>query len=129
MRYLLDTNTCIAVMRNHPLVIARLQTTAPADCVISAVTGFELFTGVEKCTNPAKESAKVALLLSFLGEIPFDPQSARRAARIRAELESIGQAIGPYDTLLAGHAMANSLILVTANTNEFMRVAGLTIEN
>jgi len=129
MRYLLDTNTCIAAMRANPKVIRRMSAVAPADCGISTVTGYELFTGVEKCLNPAKERIKVELLLKTSTVIYFDLAAAEQAARTRALLESIGQPIGPYDLLLAGHALALSLVMVSANTKEFSRVPGLTVEN
>jgi tRNA(fMet)-specific endonuclease VapC len=129
MRYLLDTNTCIAAMRNHPKVVLRMGAVAPGDCAISTVTGYELFTGVEKCSQPAKERAKIDLLLKTVHEVPFESGAAREAARIRALLESQGQPIGPYDVLLAGQALALSLILVTANTKEFSRVPGLSLED
>jgi len=129
MRYLLDTNTCIAVMRNHPKVVLRMAALSAGDCAISTITGYELFTGVEKCSQPAKERAKVELLLKTVYEVPFESGAAREAARIRAILESQGQPIGPYDVLLAGQALALSLILVTANTKEFSRVPGLSLED
>ena len=97
------------------------------DCAISTITSYELFTGVEKCSNPIKERAKVELLLSTVHEVPFEAGAAREAARIRALLESLGQPIGPYDLLLAGQALALSLTLVTANTKEFSRVPGLSL--
>jgi tRNA(fMet)-specific endonuclease VapC len=128
-QYLLDTNTCIAVLRNHPLVIKRMASVAPGDCAISTITSFELNTGVEKCANPATERAKVQLLLKTVDELSFEPGAAEEAARVRALLESQGQAIGPYDVLLAGQALSLSLVLVTANTGEFARVPGLTLEN
>jgi tRNA(fMet)-specific endonuclease VapC len=129
MLYLLDTNTCIAAMRNHPLVVQRMAAQSPGDCAISAITGYELYTGVAKCAQPAKERSKVDLLLAVLSELPFDADAAREAARIRAALESQGNMIGPYDVLLAGHALAAGLTLVTDNTGEFARVAGLSLEN
>ncbi len=128
-RYLLDTNTCIAVMRGHPVAVQRLAAVAPGDCAISTITAYELYTGVEKCAKPAQERGKVELLLTTVWEIPFDPDAARESARVRALLESQGQPIGPYDVLLAGQALAHSLILVTANTREFSRVPGLVLEN
>jgi tRNA(fMet)-specific endonuclease VapC len=128
-RYLLDTNTCIAVMRSHPVAVQRMAAVAPGDCAISTITAYELYTGVEKCAKPAQERGKVELLLTTVWEMPFDPDAARESARVRALLESQGQAIGPYDTLLAGQALARSLILVTANTREFSRVPGLALEN
>ena len=129
MRFLLDTNTCIAAMRAHPKVVSRLATVTPDDCVISTITSFELFTGVEKCARPAEERAKVRLLLETVHELPFDAGAAREAARIRAVLESQGQALGPFDLLIAGHALATSLTLATANMAEFQRVPGLQLEN
>jgi tRNA(fMet)-specific endonuclease VapC len=129
MRYLLDTNVCIAAMRRRPMVLKRLSVVTPADCMVSSVTTYELYTGVEKSAFPTKEAAKVDLLLGTLTELPFDRQAARQAARIRALLESQGYMIGPYDVLLAGHAQAAGLTLVTANTREFLRIPSLQLED
>jgi tRNA(fMet)-specific endonuclease VapC len=129
MRYLLDTNTCIAAMRHDALVVQRMATLPPGDCAISTVTSYELYTGIEKSTNPAKERAKVNLLLATVGELVFDAPAAREAGRIRALLETRGRMIGPYDVLLAGQALSAGLIVVTANTGEFSRVPGLVLEN
>ena len=112
MRYLIDTNTCIAAMRNHPKVVQRLSAVSPDDCAISTITSYELYTGVEKCTQPVRERAKVNLLLKTVREVEFAAGAAQEAARIRAALESQGQIIGPYDLLLAGHARSLALILV-----------------
>lgn len=129
MQYLLDTNTCIDAMRNHPNVVNRMSAIAPGDCVISTITSYELYTGIAKCASPDKEQAKVNLLLKTVIELPFDRAAAREAGRIRGLLESQGKMIGPYDILLAAQALAASLTLVTANTNECQRVTGLTVEN
>ena len=129
MLYLLDTNTCIAIMRGHPKAIQRIKGVAPGDCAISTITSYELFTGVEKCLQAAKERAKVELLMKTVHEVPFGSGAALAAARTCALLERQGQPIGPYDTLLAGHALDLSLILVSANTGEFSRVPGLTVED
>lgn len=116
MKYLLDTNTCIAAMRNHPQVVQHLKILSPDDCVISTITLYELLTGVAKCADPARERSKVERLLQVIGPLPFDAGAAAEAARIRAALESQGQTIGPYDLLLAGQARSLQLSLVTANT-------------
>ncbi|MEX2141453.1 MAG: type II toxin-antitoxin system VapC family toxin [Pirellulales bacterium] len=129
MRYLLDTNTCIAAMRQDAPVLQRLGVLTPADCVISTITTYELYTGVKKCADPAKELGKVKLLLDTVGELVFDGQAAREAGRVRALLESLGTMIGAYDVLLAGHALSTALTLVSANTAEFSRVPGLSLEN
>ena len=129
MRYLLDTNTCIAVMRHHAAVLQRLSAVAPADCAISSITTYELYTGIEKCADPAKEQAKVDLLLATMSELVFDGPAGREAGRIRARLESQGRMIGAYDVLLAGQARSAGLTLVTANVGEFSRVPGLNWED
>jgi tRNA(fMet)-specific endonuclease VapC len=129
MRYLLDTNTCIAAMRKDALVISRMAGLSPSDCAISTITSYELYTGIAKCADPGKELAKVNLLLATVHELVFDAPAAREAGRLRALLESQGCMIGPYDILLAGQALAAQLTLVTANTGEFNRVPALSLEN
>jgi tRNA(fMet)-specific endonuclease VapC len=106
-----------------------MSSVVPADCAISTVTSYELYTGVEKCAAPANERAKVDLLLTSIQELPFNSAAAREAAHQRAQLEAIGQMIGPYDLLLAAQAIAAGLTLVTANTAEFARIPGLPLEN
>jgi tRNA(fMet)-specific endonuclease VapC len=129
VNYLLDTNTCIAAMRNHPHVVRRLVSLSPGDCAISTITVYELLTGVAKCSDPVRELAKVNHLMQVIGELTFDATAAAEAAAIRARLEAQGQTIGPYDLLLAGQARSLQLTLVTHNTREFSRVVGLVIEN
>ena len=106
-----------------------MSASSPGDCVVSTISSYELYTGVAKCAAPAREQAKVELLLKTVVQLPFDQSAAREAGRIRALLEAQGQMIGPYDVLLAAHALANRLTLVTANTKEFQRVPSLTVEN
>jgi tRNA(fMet)-specific endonuclease VapC len=129
MRYLLDANTVIAATRNHPIVIRHLTAVAPADCALSTITRYELFVGVQKSINPVKERAKLDIVINAFDQVPFGDDAAEEAARVRAFLEAQGTPIGPYDTLLAGHALSLSLIVVTANVKEFNRVPGLTVEN
>lgn len=129
MRYLLDTCTCIAAMKNDARVVQRMAAVSPGDCAISTITSYELYTGIEKCADPAKELSKVNLLLATVHQLAFDVPAAREAGRIRALLEAQGRMIGPYDILLAAHALSAGLILVTANTGEFNRVPTLSLEN
>ena len=102
---------------------------APADCAVSIVTIYELFCGVEKAQHPAPEREKVQRFISAIVALPFDRRAAEAAAGIRADLERRGQTIGPYDLLIAGHALASGLILVTNNLREFQRVGGLKLES
>lgn len=128
--YLLDTDTCIRAMRGSSArTAAAMARRDPADIAVSSVTSYELFTGVEKCADPVRERSKVEQLLNTVRQVDFDLSAAKEAARIRAVLERQGEMIGPYDVLLAGHAVSLSLTLVTSNTNEFARVAGLSWED
>lgn len=129
MRDLLDTNACIAVMRHRAPVLQRLAAVAPADTAISSITTYELYTGIGKCADPARELSKLALLLATVSEMAFDGPAAREAGAIRAVLESRGCMIGPYDVLRAGHARSAGLTLITANVGEFSRVPGLLWED
>lgn len=129
MRVLLDTNVCIAVMRGHERAVARLSATPPADCAVSVVTAYELFTGVAKCREPERERAKVVRLLTAMSVLSFDEPAAKRAAEVRAQLESAGQVNGPYDLLIAGHALSVGLAVATNNVTEFSRVSGLKVED
>ena len=129
MKFMLDTNTCIAVMRGNPMAVARMSGCSPGDCAVSVISVYELFTGVAKCREPGRERTKVVRLLSELRVLRFDTAAAKHAALIRAELERTGRSIGPCDMLLAGHALSLGLRIATNNTGEFIRVSGLMVED
>lgn len=129
MKVLLDTNTCIALMKGNEKATQRLMSLKPSDCAVSTVTSYELFTGVFKCQNPARERQKVLRLLAVLRVLPFDEAAATKAAEIRAHLESTGKVCGPYDMLLAGHALSRQLRIATGNVGEFSRVPHLSVED
>ena len=128
MIYLLDTDTCIAVLRQKPAALARLEALSPDDCGISSVTAFELFAGAEKSRSPQAVRAKLERFFSVVDVLEFEETAAAQAAIVRATLEKAGTPIGPYDLLIAGHALCLGVTLVTGNTDEFQRVAGLRIE-
>jgi tRNA(fMet)-specific endonuclease VapC len=128
MKYLLDTDTCIAAMRGREPVLDRLATISPDDCAISTVTLYELTVGVAKCRDPKTEAAKVARFAASVHLLPLEAKGAQRAGTVRAELERQGRSIGPYDVLLAGQALAHDLTLVSGNASEFSRVPGLQLE-
>ena len=116
-------------MRGTASVIAVAAAHDPVDLVVSSVTTYELLTGVEKCADPARERGKVERLLTTIRQVDFDLSAASAAANIRADLESRGEMIGPYDVLIAGVARSQGMVLVTDNLQEFVRVSGLTVEN
>ena len=129
MTHLLDTDTCIGVLRQRPGMVQRLSQIAPTDCAVSMVTVYELFCGRARALDPANERQKVERFVSAIIEMPLDRAGAEAAANIRAELERQGTPIGPYDLLIAGQAVASGLTLVTNNVGEFKRVSGLKLES
>jgi tRNA(fMet)-specific endonuclease VapC len=128
MRYLLDANAVIALLRGgSPRLAMRARQERVADVAISAVVAHELFYGAFKSRRATRNVAIVDALQFPVLE--FDREDARQAGEIRAFLAVQGMAIGPYDILIAGQAVARGLILITHNTDEFRTVPGLRIED
>jgi tRNA(fMet)-specific endonuclease VapC len=127
MELLLDTDTCIHLLRGTAAVVARAEKHRPGDLAVSAITQYELLYGVERCAPEwqKKEGPKVALLLDVMEVLAFTSETAKRAAKIRGSLEASGQTIGPMDLLIAATALERGLPLVTGNVSEFQRVPGL----
>jgi tRNA(fMet)-specific endonuclease VapC len=129
LRYLLDTNLCIRVLRDKPKGLrSRFNAEVGALC-ISTVVLTELLHGAAKSAKPAENHAGVERFTSRLDVLPFDAAAATHAADIRTTLERQGRMIGSYDVLIAGHARSRSLIVVTGNLGEFTRVDGLRCED
>ena len=127
MRFLLDSNAVIALLKGQAGFLNRLRQYQPQDFGISAVVAHELYYGAYKGQRKSENLARVAGLQFEVLE--FDREDARAAGELRASLAVSGTPIGPYDVLIAGQALARSLILVTHNTSEFQRVPGLPIED
>ena len=128
--YLLDTNICIFAIKNKSVrLLNRLKEKTKVGLYVSAVTVAELEYG---CANSQKvDKNRLAMLkfLSVLNILPFGDSDAVKYGQLRADLKRRGELIGPIDMLLAAQALANELIFVTNNTDEFKRVAGLKIED
>lgn len=130
MKYMLDTNICIFVIKHKPEnVIRKFIEHNPEDLCISSITYAELMHGVEKSQARERNRLAIALFLSPISIVDLDALAAEEYGRIRADLEAQGKPIGPMDMLIAGHAKSKGLILVTNNTREFTRVEGLTVED
>ncbi|MCM1120940.1 MAG: type II toxin-antitoxin system VapC family toxin [bacterium] len=130
MKYMLDINICIYAIKHKPdTVIRRFLAHDPEEICVSAVTYAELMHGVEKSQAAEKNRLALSLFLSPITILAFDSYAAEEYGRVRAELEKKGMPIGPMDMLIAGHARAQGLIVVTNNTREFHRVEGLQVED
>ena len=130
MKYMLDTNICIHVIKHKPeTAIRNFLTHQPDDLCISAITLAELLHGVEKSKFQDRNRLAVSMFLSGITVLDFDSIAAQAYGELRADLEQNGTPIGPMDMLIAGHAKSRGLILVTNNTGEFKRVKGLQLED
>jgi tRNA(fMet)-specific endonuclease VapC len=130
MEYLFDTDICIFLIRSKPTnLLNRLQKLPFGSVGISTITLAELQVGVNKSSNPAKNSEALLNFLTAIDIVDFDFHAAIEYGNIRCELEKKGTPIGPLDTLIAAHAKSLVVTLVTNNMREFKRVNGLKIEN
>ena len=130
MRYLLDTDICIYLIKHHPPeVLAQFQKHSPGDVAVSAVTLFELQYGAQKSRSFRQAENALSKFLLPLSIIELDRFGAEEAAAIRAHLKKKGERIGPYDLLIAGIARSRKMTLVTNNTKEFGKVDNLHLEN
>lgn len=128
-RYLLDTNICIYIInRRPPEVFRHFDGVAAGQIGISSITHAELDFGVAKSGSRRNRAALDKFLLP-LETMPFDADAARAYGKLRAQLERLGTPIGALDTLIAAHALALGVTLVSNNTREFERVPKLRLEN
>ena len=130
MKWLLDTNVCIAVIRQRPeSALRRLRGKQVGQVGLSTITLAELEFGAAKSQQPAKARAALREFLLPLEVVTFDEAAADAYGTVRAAMEKKGRPIGPLDTLIAAHALALGTVLVTNNTREFRRVPGLSVED
>jgi tRNA(fMet)-specific endonuclease VapC len=129
LKYLLDTNICIYTIKNKPQEVRELFIRHSGQLCISSVTLMELIYGAEKSAVPEKNLAVVEGFVARVDVLDYNHEAAAHTGQLRAELAVVGKPIGPYDTMIAGHARSTGLILVTNNLHEFERVSGLRVEN
>jgi tRNA(fMet)-specific endonuclease VapC len=133
LKYLLDTNVCIALINGRPLSVRThfdRELSQGSDVYASSVVVFELWYGVSKSH---RHEVNAQLLAGFLSgpvhQLAFDEEDARFAGVLRAEMESIGRPVGEYDLLIAGQALRHKMTLVTANGRGFGRIKPLSWED
>jgi|SRR5450830_378183 len=129
LKYLLDTNIVIYVIKQRPIEALNLFNTNANRMAISVVTLAELLHGAEKSKQTASNLKVVEDFCSRLEVLPYTPKAAYHYGSIRASLELIGQPIGINDLHIAAHARSEGLVLVTNNEKEFSKVPALQIEN
>lgn len=130
MRFMLDTNICIELLRGSSVdLLARFEKYEIDEIGISSITLAELQYGVAKSRRPDHHESLLVLFCAPLAIAPFDPPAAEAYGKTRTALERAGTSIGPLDTLIAAHAISLGVTIVTNNEREFIRVPGLRVEN
>lgn len=130
MKYLLDTNICIYIIKKKPESVLKIFEKLKAGTVaVSSITLSELCYGVAKSSKPDKNMIALQEFITPLEILDFTSQDALVYGKVRNLLEKKGSPIGAMDLLIASIAKSQDLILVTNNTKEFSRITDLTIEN
>jgi tRNA(fMet)-specific endonuclease VapC len=129
MRFLLDTNIVSNLIREpHGRIAERIKAVGETSVCTSIIVAAELRYGAAKKASP-RLTAQVDAVLGALDTLPLDFPGDETYGSIRAQLESTGKPIGGNDLLIAAHAVAHDLTLVTDNAKEFSQVSGLRVEN
>ena len=129
LRYLLDTNIVIYVLKRRPIEVLSLFNENASRMAISAITLSELFQGAEKSSRVSDNLVAIEDFCSRLEVLPYGAKAAQHYGAIRAGLEKTGQPIGVNDLHIAAHARSEGLVVVTNNIGEFARVPALQVEN
>ncbi len=130
MRWMLDIDTCIAIIRRQPEIVLRKLNSKTIGLVgISSITLGELTFGAAKSSKPKQSLDALDEFLLPLEIAPFDERAAREYGPVHAALAKRGVPIGPLDTLIAAHALSLGAILVTHNQREFSGVTTLRVDD
>lgn len=127
MRFLLDTDAAIALIKARSEAVAWLRGRRPAEVALSSVSKAELYYGARKSARVEDNLGILSRFFEPFGSISFDDRAAQEYGMIRADLERAGMPIGPNDLLIAALARSRDLTLVSLNQREFQRVAGLRV--
>jgi tRNA(fMet)-specific endonuclease VapC len=129
LKYMLDTNIVIYALKDRPAKVRAAFKRHEGEMCLSSISLGELIYGAEKSARVEQNLKVIESLAARLLIEPFNTQAALHFGQLRAELTRSGKLIGPYDMMIAGHARAMGLILVSNNQREFDRVPGLRVEN
>lgn len=128
--YLLDTNICIYAIKKKPIqVLENIKEKSKKGLYISSLTIAELEYGIENSIRIEENRLSLLKFISIFNILPFDDMDAIPYGKLKAKLRKSGNLIGPIDMFLAAQALSRDFILVTNNTNEFMRIEGLKLED
>ncbi len=128
--YMLDTNTCIAIIKDRPREVRDQLNKIAVDMVaISSIVLAELSYGVERSQKREQNQEALEDFLEYVTIADWPEKAACEYGKIRAYLAEQGQPIGGMDLLIAAHAVTENAVVVTDNFKEFHRVPKLKVEN
>lgn len=127
MRYLLDTDAAIALIKGRSEAARWLAERRPSEVALSGVTKAELYYGARESRRVEGNLEVLRRFFEPFASLPFDDRAAEEYGVIRADLERAGTPIGPNDLLIAALARSRDLGLISRNVREFGRVAGLRV--
>lgn len=128
MKYLLDTNICIGLMKGERKIAKAIRNKSPDEIVLCSVVKAELLYGIKKSQKRTQNERLFETLTREFSSLPFTDETAEHYALIRATLEQKGKPVGAYDLMIAAIALQHNLIVVTRNLREFERIPSLSIE-
>lgn len=130
MRYLLDTDHCVALLRRHPLATARFATLAQEDeLYLSVISAAELFYGAALAQEPYQEVAQIATLLDRVAMLELDLEAAKHYGRLKADLRRRGLLIEDNDLYIASVALRHGLTVLTHNQEHYARIQELPLRD
>ena len=130
MKYMLDTNICIYIIKEKPKkVFDKFHTLNIGDIFISSIALAELEYGVEKSNYTERNRLALAGFLSSIEILSFSEKAAGEYGKIRVNIERKGNIIGAYDLMIGAHALSENITLVTNNMKEFKRIPNLSLQN
>jgi len=129
VKWMLDTDTCIAIIKKHPIALKKLRGKSIGQVGISSISLGELAFGAEKSSRPKDARAALDEFLLAFEIAAFDEHAAMRYGEVRSSLARRGKPIGPLDTLIGSHAHVMDVILVTHNTREFAQIEDLRLDD
>jgi tRNA(fMet)-specific endonuclease VapC len=129
MKWMLDTDTCIAIIKKHPIALKKLRGKSIGQVGVSSITLGELAFGAAQSSRPKESHDALGEYLLALDTATFDERAAMTFGAVRASLERRRRPTGPLDTLIGSHALRLDVVLVTHNTREFSQIEGLRLED
>ena len=129
LKYMLDTNIAIYTIKNRPADVREAFNAHDGQMCISSVTLMELIYGAEASAAVERNLRVIEGFAARLEVLHYDNDAAAHTGQLRAELKKAGRPIGPYDEMIAGHARAKGLVVVTNNIKQFENVPGIRLAN